>query len=46
MLEVLDNCCTTSCGSIVVRSEGTIEIIDNLSAETQHIDFLGCDVGV
>ena len=46
MLEVLDNCCTASCGSIVVRSEGTIEIIDYLSFETQHIQFLGCNVGV
>ena len=46
MLVVLDDGRSASCGSIVVLSEGTIEIIDNLSAETQHIDFLGCDVGV
>ena len=46
MLEVLHDGRSASCVSIVVRSEGAIEIIDDLSAETQHIHFLGCNVGV
>ena len=46
MLVVLDDGRSASCGSIVVLSEGTIEIIDNLSVETQHIQPLGCNVGI